>query len=144
MERKNYLLQELSKDEKGFLKTIIINERRSYIKENYNYINCKKIDLYKLINVEDESVLEIVLNRCEEEIKSAIEFEKVTSDDELYIAIKALSLKEKMVLFSLYKKNKELNQIAKEMKIDRITVWRIKNRALDKIMKSLLGGNRNV
>ena len=73
-----------------------------------------------------------------------MEFEKVISNEKLHNIVKALSLNEKMVLFSLYKQNKNVNQIAKEMKMDRTTIWRIKSRALDKIMKKMLGGNKNV
>ena len=144
MERKNYLLEELSKEEKAYLKSILVNERRRYIRDNYNYLNSTNVHIYDLINVEADSVLESVINKCEEEIKSAIEFEKITSNSKLYYGIKALSLKEKMVLFALYKENKEVNQIALEMKLDRTTIWRIKDKALDKLMRSLIGGEENV
>ena len=40
--------------------------------------------------IEGESVLDIIINKCENEIKSAVEFEKVISDSKLYYAIKAL------------------------------------------------------
>lgn len=142
--KKNYLYDELTTNEKAYLNTVIVNARKKYIRNNYDYLNNAGLNLYDHINVEDESILDAVINKCEAEIKSAVEFEKIISDDGMYSAIKALSLKEKMVLFSLYKKNKPLNQVAFEMKIDRITAWRIKNKALDKIMKSLLGGNQNV
>ena len=103
-------------------------------------INNKNVNICELINVQADSVLEAVINQCEKEIESAVEFEKIISSDKLYYGIKALSLKEKIVLFSLYKQNKTINQIALEMKIDRTTTWRIKSRALDKIMKYLIGG----
>lgn len=144
MERKNYLVEELSQDEKSYLKRTIINERKRYIRDNYNYINSKNANIYDLINVETESVLEAVINKCEEEVKSAVEFEKVISSDRLYYGIKALSLREKIVLFSLYKEHKEINQIAKEINIGRTTAWRIKNTALDKLMQYLIGGKQDV
>lgn len=144
MERKNYLVEELSQDEKAYLKRTIINERKRYIRDNYNYINSKNVNIYDLINVETESVLEAVINKCEEEVKSAVEFEKVISSDRLYYGIKALSLREKIVLFSLYKEHKEINQIAKEINIGRTTAWRIKNTALDKLMQYLIGGKQDV
>ena len=144
MGRKNYLLEELSKEEKAYLKRILINERRRYIRDNYNYLNSTNLHIYDFINVEADSVLESVINKCEEEIKSAIEFEKLTSNGKLYYGIKALSLKEKMVLFALYKENKEVNQIALEMQLDRTTVWRIKDKALDKLMRCLIGGGQDV
>ena len=144
MERKNYLVEKLSEEEKSYLKRIIINERKRYIRDNYNYINNKNVNIYELTNVEADSVLEAVINRYEKEVESAVEFEKVFSNDKLYYGIKALSLKEKIVLFSLYKQNKTINQIALEMKTDRTTIWRIKNKTIDKLMKYLIGGKENV
>lgn len=144
MERKNYLVEALSKEEKSYLRKIIINTRKKYIRDNYNYINNTNVQLYNCANVEAESVLDEVLNKCEKEIKSAMEFEKVMSDKKLYNVVKALSFEEKMVLFSLYKENKTMNQIALEMKKDRTSIWRIRNKALNKIMRRLIGGEKNV
>lgn len=144
MKKKDYLVECLSKEEKKYLKLIIINTRNKYIRDNYEQINNKNIDLYDCINVEGESVLDVVVKKCEEEIKSAIEFEKVISNEKLYNIIKALSFNEKMVLFLLYKKGESINQISKEMHMDRTTIWRLKSRVLDKIMKKLLGGIENV
>lgn len=144
MKRKNYLCEELSKEEKRYLTIVVMNTRRKYIRDNYNYINNTNIDLYDCVKVEAQSVLEDVINKCEEQVKSAMKFEKIISNEKLYNIVKALSLNEKMVLFSLYKENKNVNQIAKEMKMNRTTIWRIKSRALDKIMKKILGGKKNV
>ena len=44
MERKNYLQEELSKEEKAYLKKLILNVRRKYIKVNYEYLNNKDIN----------------------------------------------------------------------------------------------------
>ena len=140
MERKNYLVEPLSKEEKLYLKKIIVNTRKKYIRDNYNYINSTNVQLFSCADVEAESVLEEVLNKCEREIKSAMEFEKVMSSEKLYNVVKALSFEEKMVLFSLYKENKTTNQIALEMKKDRTSIWRIRNKALNKIMRRLIGG----
>lgn len=49
-----------------------------------------------------------------------------------------------MVLFALYKEEKGINQIANEMNVERTTIWRIKNKAQEKIIKNLLGGKNNV
>jgi len=140
MERKDYLVESLSKEEKSYLKKIIINVRKKYIRDNYNYINSTNVQLFSCADVEAESVLEEVLNKCEREIKSAMEFEKIMSSEKLYNVVKALSFEEKMVLFSLYKENKTTNQIALEMKKDRTSIWRIRNKALNKIMRRLIGG----
>lgn len=144
IERKNYLIEGLSKDETAYLKSIIVNTRKRYIKDNYSYINNQCVSMEEVEEIEGESVLDLIINKCEDEIKSAVEFEKVISDSKLYYAIKALSLREKMVLFSLYKENKSINMIAMEMNLERTTIWRIKAIALDKIMKYLIGGKRDV
>ena len=39
MERKNYLVEGLSKEETAYLKSIVVNARKRYIKDNYCYIN---------------------------------------------------------------------------------------------------------
>ena len=50
-----------------------------------------------------------------------------------------------MVLFSLYKEDKNINQIANEMNLSRKAIWSIKNKVLDKIMNSIIRGeNKDV
>lgn len=146
MERKNYLVEKLSNGEKRYLEKVVLNAKRKFIRDNYDYLNTPCIDLYEcdIEDIEGATVLEAVILKCESEIKSAIEFEKTISDERLYNIVKALSLKEKMVLFYLYKEKKSVKQIIAEMKIDKSTFYRIKARALDKIGKYLLGGNENV
>ena len=144
MGRKNYLIEELTKEEKAYLKLIIVTTRKRYIRDNYSKINSINLDFNKLEDFEAESVLDSVIDKCENEVKSLVEFEKTISNIRLYNAIKALSLKEKMVLFYIYKENKTINQIASEMQVERTTIWRIKSKALDKIMKIVIGGGENV
>ena len=144
MERKNYLQEELSKEEKSYLKKLILNVRRKYIKDNYEYLNSNDVNWDTFEDIECSSLFDAVLNKCVDELKSALEFERLFCDEKLYNVTKALSVKEKMVLFALYKEEKGINQIANEMNIERTTVWRIKNKAQEKIIKNLLGGNDNV
>lgn len=144
MERKNYLLEELSKEEKSYLKKMIVNVRRKYIRDNYDYLNSKDINWDSCADMESDSLFDAVLNKCVDELKSALEFERLFCDEKLYNIAKALSLKEKMVLFWLYKEKKSVNQIATEMNLERTTIWRIKNKAQEKILKFLLGGKENV
>ena len=144
MKRKNYLQEELSKEEKSYLKKLILNVRRKYIKDNYEYLNSKDINWDTLEDVEGSSLFDAVLNKCVDELKSALEFEKLFCDEKLYNIVKALSVKEKTVLFALYKEEIEVNQIANELNVERTTIWRIKNKAQEKIIKNLLGGNENV
>ena len=106
MERKNYLQEELSKEEKSYLKKLIINVRKKYIKNNYEYLNSKEINLDICEDMESSSLFDAVLNKCVDELKSALEFERLFCDEKLYNVAKALSGKEKMVLFALYKEEK--------------------------------------
>lgn len=144
MERKDYLQEELSKEEKSYLKKLMLNVRRKYIKDNYEYLNSKDVNWDTFEDMECSSLFDTVLNKCVDELKSAIEFERLFCDEKLYNITKALSIKEKMVLFALYKERKSINQIANEMNVERTTIWRIKNKAQEKITKNLLGGNNNV
>lgn len=144
MERKNYLQEELSKEEKSYLKKLILNVRRKYIKDNYEYLNSNDVNWDTFEDIECNSLFDAVLNKCVNELKSALEFERLFCDEKLYNVTKALSVKEKMVLFALYKEEKGINQIANEMNVERTTIWRIKNKAQEKIIKNLLGGNNNV
>lgn len=90
--------------------------------------------------IEGESVLDVVLQKCQDEVDSALEFEKTLSNPNLYNIVKTLSLREKEVLFYLYKKQKTINEISKIMKIDRTTIWRIRNKAQKKIVEKLVKG----
>lgn len=143
MERKNYLVEELSKEEKAYFEKAIISARNNYIKKNYNYINSNIEELSENIVDEQCSVLELVIKKCEAEICSAIKFELEFSDPKLYRYIKALSYDEKMMLFSLYKKNKSIRLVAKEQKIDKDTVRRRRDHLLNEI-KNILGDENNV
>lgn len=144
MERKNYLKEKLSKEENIYLKRIVMSARNKYIKKNYKYINTVSITLNEEITTEEESLIDIVMKNCENEVNSAMEIEKLFSNVELCKSVKALSLNEKIVLFSLYKQNKTINQIAEELNIYRGTVRKIRDKAQNKILKYLLGGNKNV
>ncbi|MCI8587252.1 MAG: sigma-70 family RNA polymerase sigma factor [Clostridia bacterium] len=140
MKRKNYLAEELSKEEKLYLKRIVMTAKNKYIEKNYKYINSIDICLEDTIVKGEETVLDAVLQKCQEEITSAIEFEKTISNPSLYKIIKALSLREKEVLFYLYKKQKNIKETAKIMNIDRKTVNRIRGKVQKKIVENLVRG----
>ena len=74
--------------------------------------------------MESSSLFDAVLNKCVDELKSALEFERLFCDEKLYNVAKALS--------------------GKEMNVERTTIWRIRNKAQEKITKKLLGGKNNV
>lgn len=141
MERKDYLVEELSKEEKSYLKRIVMTAKNKYIERNSGYINNVDIIFADENLPSTDSVLESVLQKFQEEVTSAVEFEKTLSNPYLYNIVKTLSLKEKEVLFYLYKKQKSINEISIIMHMDRTTIWRIRDKAQKKIAKKLVKGD---
>ena len=145
MERKDYLVEELSKEEKLYLKRIVMTAKNKYFEKNYNYINNTSMFVDEIVFTGEESVLDAVLEKCQEEVKSAREFEKTLSNPSLYNIVKALSLREKEVLFYLYKKQKNINETAVIMGVDRKTIRNYRDEAHRKIAEKLInGGMQNV
>ena len=145
MERKDYLVEELSKEEKLYLKRIVMTAKNKYFEKNYNYINNTSMFVDEIVSAGEESVLDAVLEKCQEEVKSAREFEKTLSNPSLYNIVKALSLREKEVLFYLYKKQKSINETAVIMGVDRKTIRKYRDEAHRKIAEKLInGGMQNV
>ena len=140
MERKDYLVEELSKEEKLYLKRIVMTAKNKYFEKNYNYINNTSMFVDEIVSAGEESVLDAVLEKCQEEVKSAREFEKTLSNPSLYNIVKALSLREKEVLFYLYKKQKSINQTAVIMGLDRKTIRKYRDEAHRKIAEKLING----
>lgn len=143
MERKDYLLEDLSKEEKSYLRSIIVSAKNTYLRRNWNNINMSE-ELKEDIVDSSDNLLETIFADYEKNMRNIAEFENLFSNITVYKIIKALSLQEKMVLFLLYKENKSVLEVSSEMKIRRETVWRIKTKVQDKILKSLLGGNKDV
>lgn len=139
MERKNYLVKELTSEENVYLKRIVMTARNKYIQKNYNYINNTNIVMNDELFAE-ETVLDTVLRKCQDEVDSAIEFEKIISNPKLYNIVKALSLREKEVLFYLYKEQKNIKEVSEIMHLDRKTVRKYRNVAQEKIIKRLING----
>lgn len=140
MKRKDYLLEELSKEEKLYLKRIVMTAKNKYFERNDNYINNTSMFVDGIVSVGEESVLDVVLEKCQEEVKSAREFEKTLSNPSLYNIVKALSLREKEVLFYLYKKQKSINETAVIMGLDRKTIRKYRDEAHRKIAEKLING----
>ena len=140
MERKDYLLEKLSKEEKLYLKRIVMTARNKYIEKNYEHINNNDMFIGDFDLIEEESVLDVVLQKCQDEIDSALEFEKTLSNPNLYNIVKTLSLREKEVLFYLYKKQKSINEIAEIMNVDRKTIRKYRDKAQTKIINKLVNG----
>ena len=140
MERKNYLQSQLTKEEKSYLKKIIMTARNKYIEKNYDFINNTSMLIEETVLVKEESVLDAVLQRCQEEVNSAVEFEKTMSNPVFYNVVKALSLREKEVLFYLYKKQKTIVETSKIMNIGLSTVTRLRDKAQSKIVEKIVKG----
>ena len=140
MERKNYLQSQLTKEEKSYLKRIIMTARNKYIEKNYDYLNNTSMLIEETVLVKEESVLDAVLQRCQEEVNSAVEFEKTMSNPILYNVVKALSLREKEVLFYLYKKQKTIVETSKIMNIGLSTVTRLRDKDQSKIVEKIVKG----
>lgn len=138
MKRKNYLLvKKFTKEERSYIKETVRSAKIEYLKKNTKFFEKESCELQENIVDEQCSVLDIVINKCEEEINSAIEFEKAFSNVKIYKVIKALSYNEKMMLFYLYQKNKSVRETAKLQNIDKDTVRRRRDKIL-KIIENIL------
>lgn len=145
MERKNYLTEELSKEEKAYLKRIIMTAKNKYFEKNSNYINNTTMLIDEIVPASEYSILDTILERCQKEVDSAIEFEKTLLNPKLYNIMKALSSCEREVLFNLYWKERTINETAERMQLDRKTVRKYRNRAQTIITEKLLnGGDKDV
>ncbi len=145
MERKNYLTEELSKEEKAYLKRIIMTAKNKYFEKNNDYINNTTILIDEIVPASEYSILDTILERCQQEVDSVIEFEKTLLNPKLYNIMKALSLCEREVLFNLYWKERSINETAERMQLDRKTVRKYRDRAQTIITEKLLnGGDKDV
>lgn len=145
MERKNYLTEELSKEEKAYLKRIIMTAKNKYFEKNNDYINNTTMLIDEIVPASEYSILDTILERCQQEVDSAIEFEKTLLNPKLYNIMKALSSCEREVLFNLYWKERSINETAERMQLDRKTVRKYRDRAQTIITEKLLnGGDKDV
>lgn len=145
MERKNYLTEELSKEEKAYLKRIIMTAKNKYFEKNNDYINNTTMLIDEIVPASEYSILDTILERCQQEVDSVIEFEKTLLNPKLYNIMKALSLCEREVLFNLYWKERSITETAERMQLDRKTVRKYRDRAQAIITEKLLnGGDKDV
>lgn len=140
MERKDYLKEELTKEEKIYLKRIVMTAKNKYIERNRHYMKDTTVLSDETVFTTGETILDLVLERVQEEIDSAIEFEKTLSDPRLYNIVKSLSLREKEVLFYLYKKQKSINETADIMNLHRNSIMNIRDQMQKKIINKLIKG----
>ena len=136
MDRKDYIKEKLSKEEKAYLKRIILTARNSYFEKNRK-INDFNVPLNEKVLQESCNIIEDILDICMQEIELAQEFEKTLSNPLLSKYVKMLSLKEKEVLFYIFWKKMKIKEISKKMKLNKSTV--------EKIAEGMLsGGYKNV
>ena len=143
MKRKNYLIEELTKEENDYIKKTIKSAKIDYLRKNIKFFNTELCDEMESIVDEQCSVLDTVIKKCGEETSSAVEFEKAFSDVKIYKVIKALSYNEKMMLFYLYQKNRSVRETAKLQNVDKDTVRRRRDKIL-KIIENILGDGKDV
>ena len=142
-----YTVYKLSKNEKSYLRQIVINTRNEYLRKNkYIFIESEidDVDEKLLISIEN---IEINFEIKSERDICAPEIEKVFKDKNMFNLVKALTLREKLVLFSYYFEKKTDAATGKALNINGDTARKIRIRALEKIKKEyrrMKGSNEDV
>ena len=142
-----YTVYKLSKNEKSYLRQIVINTRNEYLRNNKYIFIESEID-----DVDEKLLISIENVEINFEIKSdreicAPEIEKVFKDKNMFNIVKALTLREKLVLFSYYFEKKTDAATGKALNINGDTARKIRIRAIEKIKKEyrkMKEGNENV
>lgn len=128
----------LSNEEKSYLRKIVESTRKDYINKNKYCVLEDDIDSINekfLVSIENIEVnFEI---KCEKEI-SPSKIEDVFWDKNMNKIVKALTLREKLVLFSYYFESKTDSQIAEVLNKNPDTIRKIRGRALKKIKEQYL------
>lgn len=140
MKGKDYLKEELSKEEKVYLKKIVRTARYNFVEKLSRDSNEYTVPLNEKIAIDKDSIVNDVLENCLRELESAINFEETLSNPLLYKYVKQLSLREKKIIFYLFWQNKQINEVADIMNINRKTVRENRDRALAKIGEKLIKG----
>ena len=142
-----YTVYKLSKNEKSYLRQIVINTRNEYLRQNkYIFIESEMNDVDEKLLISIENV-EINFEIKSERDICAPEIEKVFKDKNMFNIVKALTLREKLVLFSYYFEKKTDAAIGNALNINGDTARKIRVRALDKIKKNfkkMKGNDKNV
>lgn len=137
----------LSMDEKSYLRKIVIYTRKEYLRKNkYIFVedDIDSLDNNMLISIENVEINFEIKN--DNEI-CVTEIERVFGDKNIMKIVEALTLREKLVLFSYYFENKTDLQIGLALNIKGDTARKIRVRALEKIRKqykNLKGSNKDV
>ena len=110
------------------------------IEKNKEYINNIFVNLNDVILTREESILDAIIQKCQEEVESPVKFEKTLSNPDLIKIVGALTLNERKVLFYLYKKDKTIKEITEIMHMDRKTIRRMRDKAQSEIAEKLIKG----
>ena len=119
---------------------MIRTARYNYVEKISKELNKKFVPIEDVVIESKESILNDVLENCVKELESAMNFEETLSNPMLYKYVKKLSVKEKKIIFYLFWQNKQINEVAEIMNINRKTVRENRDRALAKIGKDLIEG----
>ena len=142
MNRKNYLYEDLTEEEKKYIRGIIWKSARKCRRDNYKRNQVESVSIFdenidqRLLMVEDEySFLDRILlseySKAEIELKpyTIIEQRKIVSildniarESGLEKYIRQLTFKEKLVVFLLYIKGYKIKEVAQLLDISRKTV----------------------
>lgn len=129
----SYLNKELLPQEINYLIKIIRSAQSDYINKNkrkdIQYEELEKVDL-----ANEETTEDYVLNKIDSSV-SATNIEDVFKDKLKHKAIKVLTDKEKLVLFSFYFKNKKEMEIAESLGLAQGRISQIKKQAEKKVTK---------
>lgn len=128
---------ELSRQEKGIILGIILNTRNDYLKKyKYSKIKYESLENIETINT-NERIEDVVLKNYDEFLRSS-ELSNLFENPNIKKVIeKALTEKQKSVLFLYYCKNRKDKEIASILNIKEDTSRKIRNRSLEKIRKKI-------
>lgn len=128
---------ELNRQEKGMILGIILNTRNDYLKKyKYSKIKYESLENIETINT-NERIEDVVLKNYDEFLCSS-ELSNLFENPNIKEVIeKALTEKQKSVLFLYYCKNKKDKEIASILSIKEDTSRKIRNRSLEKIRKRI-------
>ena len=121
----------LTPQEINYLERMIISKRIDYIRKLQKYNN-KCVDI-ESVHLQNEKSVEEIVFEIFDAVLNASNMENTLSSEFVCEAIKVLTEKERLVLFSFYCEGKTTVQIAKELNISQSRVSHIKTEAKDKV-----------
>ena len=142
MERKNYLIEDLTENEEQYIRGIIWNNARKCVRDNYKRNQVERTSIFdekideKLLMIEDDynfidrilvsksvgnNYVLVPYSKKEQGDIVAI-LEDIAHEAGLDFYIKQLTFKEKLVAFLLYEENYRVGEVAKLLNISRKTV----------------------